>query len=84
MVMTLREQLDDLKAKSAARIPPETQEVMRRAIEDIRTSGLLAKALKVGDRAPAFTLPEEDGRTLSLSSLLAQGPVVLSFYRGRW
>jgi AhpC/TSA family len=82
--MTLKEQLDDLKAKAAARIPPETQEVMRRAIDDTRTSGLLAKTLKVGDRAPEFTLPDEDGRPVSLTSLLATGPVVLSFYRGRW
>ena len=82
--MTLREQLDELKAKSAARVPPETREVMRRAVEDLRRSGLADRALKVGHRVPDFTLPDEDGRPVPLAGLLARGPVVLSFYRGRW
>ena len=82
--MTLKEQLDELKAKSAARVPPETRDVMRRAVEDLRRSGLADRALKVGDRVPDVTLPDEDGRPVSLASLLARGPVVLSFYRGRW
>jgi peroxiredoxin Q/BCP len=37
-------------------------------------------ALKVGDRAPAFTLPDTDGRPVSLESLLAKGPVILAFF----
>ncbi len=37
-------------------------------------------ALKVGDRAPDFTLPDTDGKPVSLSSLLASGPVILAFY----
>ena len=36
--------------------------------------------LKAGDRAPNFTLPDQDGRELSLAQLLAHGPVVLYFY----
>ena len=34
----------------------------------------------VGDRAPDFTLPDAEGKQVSLSSLLARGPVVLYFY----
>jgi peroxiredoxin Q/BCP len=37
-------------------------------------------ALKVGDRAPDFTLPDTDGRPVTLSHLLATGPVILAFY----
>ena len=37
-------------------------------------------ALKVGDRAPDFTLPDTDGNPVALSSLLASGPVILAFY----
>jgi peroxiredoxin Q/BCP len=37
-------------------------------------------ALKVGDRAPDFTLPDTEGRPVTLSKLLAQGPVILAFY----
>ena len=36
--------------------------------------------LRVGDRAPAFTLQTESGETVSLASALARGPVVLIFY----
>ncbi len=37
-------------------------------------------ALKVGDRAPDFTLPDTDGTPVTLSALLARGPVILAFY----
>ncbi len=36
--------------------------------------------LKVGDSAPDFSLPDQDGRELRLSALLAKGPVLLYFY----
>jgi peroxiredoxin Q/BCP len=36
--------------------------------------------LTVGDRAPDFTLPSSGGNSVTLSSLLAKGPVVLFFY----
>jgi peroxiredoxin Q/BCP len=36
--------------------------------------------MKVGDKAPDFTLTADDGRTLSLSGELSRGPVVLFFY----
>jgi peroxiredoxin Q/BCP len=37
-------------------------------------------ALKVGDRAPDFTLPDTEGRPVTLSKLLETGPVILAFY----
>ena len=36
--------------------------------------------LKVGDRAPDFTLPDQDGHSIRLADLLAKGPVLLYFY----
>jgi peroxiredoxin Q/BCP len=36
--------------------------------------------LKVGTRAPEFTLPDQDGRETSLSTLLNRGPLILYFY----
>ncbi|MFQ6013033.1 MAG: redoxin domain-containing protein [Thermoplasmata archaeon] len=33
-----------------------------------------------GDKAPDFTLPNEDNRPVTLSKELGEGPVVLSFY----
>lgn len=42
------------------------------------------KGLKIGDKAPDFTLPNATGKAVSLSGILELGPVVLKFYRGEW
>jgi peroxiredoxin Q/BCP len=39
-----------------------------------------AAPLKVGDRAPDFALPDTEGGTVTLSKLLAQGPVIVAFF----
>jgi len=36
--------------------------------------------IKVGDRAPEFTLPDETGKDRSLTELLSSGAIVLYFY----
>ncbi|MEW5854135.1 MAG: peroxiredoxin [Myxococcota bacterium] len=36
--------------------------------------------INVGDKAPDFTLPRQDGKPVRLYDLLARGPVVLYFY----
>lgn len=41
-------------------------------------------AIKLNQSAPAFTLPNPNGQLISLSDLLLQGPVVVTFYRGSW
>lgn len=40
----------------------------------------MAKGIAVGDRAPDFTLPAQDGRPVRLSELLKHKTVVLYFY----
>lgn len=50
---------------------------------DITLSGV-APGLSVGDEAPDFTLANAVGESVTLSELLATGPVVLTFYRGEW
>jgi peroxiredoxin Q/BCP len=37
-------------------------------------------SLKVGDKAPDFTLPGTDGKPVILSMLLERGPVILAFF----
>jgi peroxiredoxin Q/BCP len=36
--------------------------------------------IQVGDAAPDFTLPKQDGAPIELKGLLSKGPVVLYFY----
>jgi len=84
VIAQIKETLDGMRAASRTRVPPETQAVMHRAVEDVRASGILERIVKTGQRAPDFTLPNTEGRAISLAALLAKGPVVLSFFRGRW
>jgi len=39
-----------------------------------------ATSLKVGDKAPDFTLSDQEGKPVSLSRALEAGPVILAFY----
>ena len=82
--MTLQEKLDTMREASKTRIPPEARAIMQRSIDDLRASGIMNRVARAGQAAPDFTLPDADGRSVSLTELRARGPVVLSFYRGRW
>jgi len=47
-------------------------------------SGIEEKILPVGDLAPEFTLNDSNGRTVRSADLLALGPLIVKFFRGRW
>jgi hypothetical protein len=83
-VMTLQNQLDRLRETAKARIPADARAIMERSVEDLRASGIMNRIVKVGQPAPEFTLPDAASGQVSLTGLRAHGPVVLSFYRGRW
>ncbi len=57
--------------------------VMKKAAQDLARN-MPAPGLKVGDRAPLFTLPNAFGKKISLQDALKKGPVILVFYRGAW
>ncbi|MXV13793.1 peroxiredoxin-like family protein [Hufsiella ginkgonis] len=40
--------------------------------------------LKAGDSAPMFELPNAVGKRIALEDFLAEGPVIITFYRGVW
>lgn len=87
--MTLQAKLDAFKTdfeagKPPYNVPPSVIETMHRATAELIASGAAGRALKAGDRAPAFTLHDPDGKPVSSAKLLAQGPLVVSFYRGVW
>lgn len=42
------------------------------------------RAPGVGEEMPAFLLPDQSGRIVSLSELHADGPVAIMFHRGHW
>lgn len=82
--MTLQDRLDQFKAEFRAARPPEVRAIMERANAELIASGAAARAIKAGERAPAFTLQAPDGAPTTSAELLARGPLVVSFYRGVW
>lgn len=82
--MSLKNKLDTHRIQSEAKRPPHIKAAMEKATADLVASGQAGRALKQGDRAPAFDLPAPDGKSVSSAALLARGPLVITFYRGVW
>ena len=82
--MRLQEKLDAYKKDFLTKVPPDALSIMQQATSDLNGSGILAKAIKVGDLAPDFELNNTEGDAVALGDLLDKGPLILSFYRGRW
>ena len=82
--MPLQDQLDQYKQDFEAKAPAAALEVMHRATRALAESGILSRTVKVGDMGPDFQLENTRGQKGSLGDIIDRGPVVLSFYRGRW
>jgi hypothetical protein len=82
--MNLQERLNAQRAQFQKTAPKEAVEIIHRATEDLRKSGIMDRILKVGDSAPAFELNNAYGNLRRSKSLLSDGPLVVSFYRGKW
>jgi peroxiredoxin len=83
--ISLQDQLDRITQNTRALVQPERLAVSEKATENLFNTGIEALILKAGAQAPAFTL--EDALTrkpVSSVDLLALGPLVVSFFRGRW
>jgi len=50
----------------------------------LRQVPLSAQAPRVGQRAPSFSLPDQNGKEVALNDLLSPNGAVLIFYRGHW
>lgn len=81
---TLEETLEARRAKSIAGKDDATNAAMADDVAAVDASGLASRALDVGAAFPEFALPDATGTTVTSRSLLAGGPLVISFYRGGW
>jgi peroxiredoxin len=57
---------------------------MDSGVDSVAATGIVERALGVGDSAPEFSLANGVGEHVSLRELLRAGPVVITFYRGAW
>lgn len=81
--MSLQEKLNQMKTRSRQLMGEKNFSRMNQVNQRLLAS-IGKEALKQGDRAPMFELPDLDGRTVRSHDLLQRGPLVISFYRGRW
>lgn len=87
--MSLQDRLDAFRANFEAGGPPHNapawiHERMHRATAELVAADAAGRALKVGQKAPSFTLNDAAGEPVSSAALLAAGPLVVTFYRGVW
>ncbi|MFA5951135.1 MAG: peroxiredoxin-like family protein [Hyphomicrobium sp.] len=71
-------------AAEVRRVSPEFADAVERMIERLRLNEAGSGAPRPGDVMPDFLLPDETGRLVSLSDLIANGPAVVAFHRGHW
>ena len=84
MSTNLSEQLEEYRAGWKARVPAERQVTMEAHIAHLAETGIGRSAKQVGDVAPGIVLADQHGNMFDVATLLAKGPVVVTFYRGGW
>ncbi|ANQ51173.1 AhpC/TSA family protein [Flammeovirga sp. MY04] len=82
--MKLSDALARLKDQIEGKMSSEFTSVMHQATADLIASGIGDQILKEGDKAPEFSLPNQDCKVVALSELIKDGPAVVTFYRGVW
>jgi hypothetical protein len=80
----LQDRLDSIRKDFEKQASPEVLEVMHRATRDLAAAVEREPGLGVGDAAPRFRLPDQDGNVVDSTDLLAKGPLVLNLFRGHW
>ncbi|MEQ8559943.1 MAG: peroxiredoxin-like family protein [Cytophagales bacterium] len=78
------EGLKELQNNLGKMLPEEALAVFDTDANALREKHQSILKLKVGDKAPNFSLSNAIGETITLNALLEKGKVVLTFYRGSW
>ena len=81
---SLREIYSERKELIAKYVPAEVQAIHARVVDELTQSGITERALPSTSKAPEFELPDHNGKLVRSSELLANGRLVICFFRGRW
>jgi peroxiredoxin len=86
MAQKLQDQLDSIAARTRALVQPERLAISEKATAELLASGIEQRVLGVGAPAPEFALEAANpaGHIIRSADLLALGPVLVKFFRGRW
>lgn len=82
--MKYLKELTDAKIESGRKANPEFMKGVDAIIDEAKAFQQGNDAVKTGEKAPLFELPNAEGKKVSLEGLLKEGPLVVTFYRGNW
>ena len=71
-------------ARAVRRLDAVFADAVDRLVARLQDQGAGAMSPAPGDPMPAFLLPDDNGKLISLASILRQGPAVITFQRGHW
>lgn len=81
----LQDQLDAITARTRSLVQPERLALSETATAELFASGIEDHVLRTGALAPSFALEDaRSGKPVRSDDLLALGPLVVKFFRGRW
>ena len=79
----IKDELESYTANLIGRVGPDAAAVLFDGqIGEARM--VVGAALRTGQRAPMFELPDAQGQLVALRNLLDRGSVIVTFYRGGW
>jgi peroxiredoxin len=84
LLSRLQDRLDAITENTRALVQPERLAVVDQVISELFSTGIEDRIAPVGSHFPAFELPDSNGRLIHSEDLLALGPLVVNFFRGRW
>jgi peroxiredoxin len=83
--MPLQTELDAFRAGWEARVGESIAHLIAGDIEDLRSTGILDRAAKAGEALPVTAnLVDQHRKAFDLAALVAEKPVIITFYRGGW
>lgn len=82
--MTLQRQLDAKLAEVRTKMPVQAGQLITAGMAELAGMGLGLDLPDLGSPAPDFSLPNQIGDQIRQADLLANGPLVIAFYRGSW
>lgn len=82
--MTLQRELDNQARNSSTKFSESAGKTLEKFRNELKNSGIEDLIPDEGSNFPTFDLQDQDGNKISSEALLAEGPLVTVFFRGKW
>lgn len=82
--MPLEQQINAFNKQLATQIPTEIIEAFNNSITNLKKLNIEQKCIQTSDLLPDFYLPNSKGEFIQSASILQQGKLIITFFRGAW